>query len=371
MAANKRGKSSDVPYRKRYAIIMAGGIGSRFWPWSRAAMPKQLLALASDKSMLADTVERIRSIVPRENIFIVTGSKMRRGVAKAIPWLSARGILCEPTGRNTAPCVGWAALEVAARDPEGVMIVLAADHVVGPAKKFEKSILTAFSVASNDEQLVTFGIKPTDPATGYGYIKVGRKGKGKGPALSVDAFVEKPDYKTAKRYLKTGKYYWNSGMFAWRADTILAEIREHLPELSKGLAKLERARKRGRIAQKAVDRIYPKLPSISVDHGIMEKSRRVAMLPAGFDWSDIGDWDAVGEMWPGDKQGNRSRDPLIAIDAADNVVATNGKPVALVGVSGLAVVDAGDALLVCPRERAQEVRRVVAALGPAGLEKLS
>lgn len=334
-------------------------------------MPKQLLALASDESMLADTVARIRAIVPPENIFVVTGSKLRRGVAKAIPWLPPSGILCEPTGRNTAPCVGWAALEVRARDPEGVMVVLPADHVVGPAKRFKESILTALRIAAGEEFLVTFGIKPTAPATGYGYIRALPAAKGAGPALAVEAFVEKPDEATAKRYVKSGKYYWNSGMFAWRADTILGEIEAHLPELAKGLRRLEGARKRGRIPQKAVDRIYRNLTSISVDHGIMEKSRRVAMLPATFEWSDIGDWNAVAEMWPSDSSDNRSRDPLVAIDASGNVIATRGKPVALIGVDGLAIVDAGDALLICPRDRAQDVRLVVAALGRAGLGRLS
>jgi mannose-1-phosphate guanylyltransferase len=334
-------------------------------------MTKQLLALAIQDSMLADAVALIRKLFPPENIFIVTGSKLRRSIAKELPWLPASGILCEPTGRNTAPCVGWAALEVRARDPQGVMVVLPADHVVGPPNRFEKSLLAALKAAANDELLVTFGIKPTEPATGYGYIRASSKRKGRGPALGVDAFVEKPDEATARRYLKTGKYYWNSGMFAWRADTILGEIEAHLPELGKGLARLERARKRGRIAQKDVDRIYPKLPSISVDHGVMEKSRLVAMLPAQFDWSDIGDWNAVGEIWARDQRGNCSRDPLIAVEASDNVVATNGKPVALVGVDGLVVVDAGDVLLICPRERAQDVRQVVAALGPAGLSRLS
>jgi mannose-1-phosphate guanylyltransferase len=371
MPAKKPRKSSDVPYAKRYAIVMAGGIGSRFWPWSRSEMPKQLLALAGDQSMLADTVDRIRGIIPAENMFIVTGTKLRRGVAKAVPWIPKSGIMCEPTGRNTAPCVGWAALEVAARDPEGVMVVLAADHVVAPRKRFEKCVLSALKIAAREEKLVTFGIKPTEPATGYGYIRAGRAGKAPGPALPVEAFVEKPDEKTARRYVKSGKYYWNSGMFAWRADTILAEIETHLPDLSKGLARLEKARKRGRIAQKEVDRIYPKLPSISVDNGIMEKSKRVVMLPATFSWSDIGDWNAVGDMWPSDRAGNRSRDPIIAVEASGNVVATRGKPVALVGVNDLAVVDAGDALLICPRERAQDVRRIVAALGPAGLARLS
>jgi mannose-1-phosphate guanylyltransferase len=364
-------KRSDVPYRRRYAALMAGGIGSRFWPWSRRDTPKQLLSLVGERSMLAETAERIRGLVPADNILVVTGSNLRRSVASQLPWLPPSGILCEPEGRNTAACVAWAAAEVLNRDADGVMLVLPADHVVSPRKRFENAMLAGMAVADRERRLVTFGVEPTQPATGYGYIRTSGERVGAGPALAIDAFVEKPSAASAKRFLAVGSYYWNSGIFAWRADTILGEVAEHLPELARGIDKLERERRRGRIAQKHVDRIYPRLPAISVDHGVLEKSRRVAMLPASFRWSDIGDWDAAGELWPKDRKGNRSRDPVIAIDARDNVVATRGKPVALVGVSGLAIVDAGDALLVCPRERAQEVRDLVAALGAAGLPELS
>jgi mannose-1-phosphate guanylyltransferase len=369
MAARRKTAPSN-----HFAVLMAGGVGSRFWPWSRADLPKQLLNLTGDTSMLAETAARARSVVAPENILVVTSARLRRRVRDAVPWLSAGAVLCEPVGRNTAACVGWAALEARARDADATLLVLPADHVVAPLSRFAQAARAGLDIAEREDRLVTFGVRPTVAATGYGYIRTAQPrsvAARPAAALPVAAFHEKPSEAKAKRYLASGSFYWNSGMFAWRADTVLAEIAAHLPKLARGLDRLEAHRKRGRIAQKHVDALYGRLPEISIDHGVLEKSRRVVMIPATFRWSDIGDWNAVAELWPADAAGNRSRDPLVAVDAHDNVVATHGKPVGLLGVDGLAVVDAGDALLVCPRERAQEVRAIVAALGPAGLAKLS
>lgn len=360
----------SVPRARCHVVLMAGGAGTRFWPWSRRDTPKQLLALAGSETMLTETAERVRALVPDGNILVVTGSHLRQGVAEALPRLPESSILCEPIGRNTAACVGWAAHEVASRDPDGVMVVLPSDHVVGPRADFERALDTALALADARRVLVTFGIKPSDPATGYGYIRTGAALDDCSGAFEVASFHEKPTSERAREFFDSGDYYWNSGMFAWRADVILEELAVHLPELAAGLEAMESCRGDGRIAQAAVDERYPELEAISIDHGVMEKSSRVAMLPASFSWSDIGSWDAVAELWPDDGRGNHSRDPVIAVDATGNVVATRGKPVALVGVEGLAVVDSGDALLVCRRDRAQDVRRIVEALGPAGLAKL-
>ncbi|MFT4569890.1 MAG: mannose-1-phosphate guanylyltransferase [Hyphomicrobiaceae bacterium] len=348
---------------------MAGGAGTRFWPWSRTNLPKQLLALAGSETMLAETAKRVRGFVPDENILVVTGKHLRRPVADALPWLPRTSILCEPVGRNTAPCVGWASLEVLARDPDGVMAVLAADHVIEPEAAFRRTLALAMDETDRTGALATFGVIPTHPATGYGYIRAGRPLDG-GAMRKVSSFKEKPNLATATRYLKKGDYFWNSGMFVWRADAIWREIEACMPELAAPLAKMESMRLRRKIAQKHVDACYPELPSVSIDHGVLEKSRTIGVIPADFTWNDIGSWDALADLWPADEAGNVSRDPLISVDSGGNVVASRGKPVALVGVEDLVVVDAGDTILICHRDRCQDVRQVVARLGTAGLEKL-
>jgi mannose-1-phosphate guanylyltransferase len=359
----------SVPKERRYAVLMAGGSGTRFWPWSRRTRPKQLLALAGRDSMLRETVERVRGLVPDSNVIVVTGSPLREAVAADLPYVDAGSILCEPEGRNTAACVGWAALEVASRDPEGVMVVLPADHVVGPPEIFEAALEAAMTVADRSRRLVTFGIRPDEPAVGYGYIRTGEPLSDGASAYSVASFHEKPTPERAQEFLDSGEYYWNSGMFAWRADVILEELAKHLPQLSRDLNAMEARRENGSIEQAVVDECYPGLESISIDHGVMERSDRAAMLPAAFSWSDIGSWDAVAELWPEDGDGNRSRDRVISVDSGGNVVAT-GKPVALLGVRDLVVVDSGDALLVCPRDRAQHVRKIVDALRAGDIEEL-
>jgi mannose-1-phosphate guanylyltransferase len=320
--------------------------------------------------MLAETAARLRGIVATENILVVTATRLRKGVERALPALPRTSILCEPVGRNTAPCVAWAAMEIRRRDPDGVMIVLPADHVVRPLDVFRATVLDAMQLADRSASLVTFGIKPTAPETGYGYIRAGRRVARARRAYAVDAFHEKPSAARARRFVRDGRFFWNSGMFAWRADVILEEIAEHASLVAAGIEKLRRAHQRARLSQALVDRVYPGLPSISIDHAVMEKSRRVLMVAAPFAWSDIGSWDAVAALWPRDRARNSSRDPLVAVAAKNNVVATGGKPVALIGVDDLAIIDSGDAILVCRRERAQDVRAVVAALEGAGLGSL-
>ncbi len=353
---------SSVRLQRRYAVIMAGGVGTRFWPMSREARPKQLLSLTGPQSMLAETVRRLRGAVPAENIMVVTGKRYRRDVAKALPELPARNILCEPVGRNTAPCIGWSALEVAARRPDAVMAGLPAHHVNAPAPVFRKYLARAVAEADSLDRLLTFGIRPDGPATGYGYIKAGNRLVRGGAARNVDRFCEKPSLARAKRFVAAGNYYWNAGMFVWKATTVIEELARWLPKVHRGLERMEAARRRGRIPQSVIDKAYPGLPDISIDYGVMERSRRAAVIEARFQWNDIGSWDAVGELWPKDAHGNASRKPLLSVDASNNIVAVDGREVALVGVADLAIIDSGDALLVCRRDRSQEVRRVVEAL---------
>lgn len=349
---------------------MAGGSGTRFWPWSREDRPKQLLSLVSTRSMLADTVARLDGVVPPENILVVVGRRHRRAVAEALPALPASSILCEPVGRNTAPCIAWAMREILRLCTDGVAVVLSADHRIRGERAFRSDMSRAFAVADRSGRLVTFGIEPSSAATGFGYLRTGALLAGFVPAREVSAFVEKPDLATARRYVASGKYLWNTGMFAWRADVLWRELEAHLPELAAGVCAMDASRRRGVIPASVLDRVYPSLPSISIDYGVLERSSHVATLPVTFGWSDIGSWDAMEELWPRDCFGNVSRELLLTVDASGNIVATGGKPVALLGVENLVVVDAGDVLLVCARERCQDVRSLTAMLDKAGLGDL-
>ncbi len=360
--ANSVALTRRVPRKRRFAVIMAGGVGSRFWPWSRRKSPKQMLALTASRPMIVETALRVRGMLPDENIIVVTSRDLGPAVSKALPWLPARSLLCEPLGRNTAPCIGWAANEILSREPGGVMAVLAADHLIEPKEQFRRALREAFSLAEASEFLITFGIRPRGPETGYGYIEAGKKLYPESPLRLVKKFHEKPSLVKAKRYVKSSKYYWNSGMFVWKAAVIADELRRYLPEMARGLAGLEQSRRRGRIAAAALDGVYPGLESVSIDYGVLERSDRVAVIPATFEWSDIGSWDAVAALWEGDKLDNLSRDPLLVLDAGRNVVASRGKPVALLGVEDLVVVDSGDALLVCKRDRCQDVKKIVELL---------
>jgi mannose-1-phosphate guanylyltransferase len=359
-----------VAKHRRYAIIMAGGSGTRFWPWSREDRPKQLLSLTSKRSMLVETVARLRGYVPPSNVFLVTGRRHQRQVLEQLPSLDPRQVLAEPEGRNTAACIGWAALEILERCPDAVTSVLSADHLIADADAFRADLARASAVADSRRVLVTFGVKPAYPATGYGYVRAGKTLAGLRGVHEVAAFVEKPKLALARRYVAAGNYYWNSGIFVWRADTIREELATWLPELLRGLEEMNGKRRRGVLPVEVLDRAYPRLPSISIDYGVLEKSRRVAVVAASFPWTDIGSWDALAEQWPADADGNATQGAVLAIEARSNIVASRDRPIVLLGVDNLVVVDAGDALMVCPRERCQDVKTIVARLGDAGLGRL-
>jgi len=352
-----------------YAVVMAGGQGTRFWPLSRGLKPKQLLPLGGgDESLLRATVRRVADLVPPERVLIVTGTGLRDAVLAELPELPPENVLAEPTGRNTAPCVGWAAATVARRDPAGVLAVLAADHFIRDEAEYLAVVRRAVHVAAGGE-LVTVGIPPTRPETGYGYLELG-------DALSEGVFrarrfVEKPDRTRAEEFLIAGNFLWNSGMFFFRADVVLAAIERFLPQLAHGLAEYDVAAKRGEETA-AVARSYASLPSISIDTGVMERAEQVAVVPGDFGWSDVGSWTTAYELASKDDAGNAVPHDAVTVDCERNYVfAPHGKVVALVGVTDLVVVDTADALLVMPRERAQDVRAVVDALRARGsLDKL-
>jgi mannose-1-phosphate guanylyltransferase len=351
-----------------FAVIMAGGVGSRFWPASRARTPKQLLDLTgSGRTMIAATVARLRPDIPPERVIVVTGSVTLDAVAEALPDLPRENILAEPQGRNTAPCIGWAATHVRQRDPRGVLAVMPSDHLVADEGAFMAAVRTAVGAARTGA-LVTFGITPSRPETGFGYIEMGSE---LSPGVrEVVRFVEKPDRETAEQYLAAGNFAWNSGMFFFTAERILDEIGRQMADLRSGLDEIGAAI--GTPTQDdVVQQVFPTLPAESVDYGIMEGASGILCVPADFGWSDVGSWAAAYEMSSKDADDNAIDGDAIAVGTRGSLVrAPADKLVALVGVEDLVVVDTGDSLLVCKRDRAQDVKQVVTTLKDRGRKNL-
>jgi mannose-1-phosphate guanylyltransferase len=354
-----------------YAVIMAGGAGTRFWPASRETRPKQLLPLAgTGESLLAATVRRIAPIVPPERVYIATGTKLVDATARELPQVPRANLLAEPVARNTAPCIGWATATIARGDPEAVVMVLPSDHFITDEPGFLKVVAKALEGARAGH-VTTIGIVPTRAETGYGYVEVGRALAGVDGASAVARFVEKPDRARAEAYVEGGKHLWNAGMFFFRAKDMSEAIRACLPELAAGLAKIDAAAARGDEARELAV-TFPALPSVSIDHGVMEKAKRLAVVPGSFGWNDLGSWESAWDLAKKDAEGNALPDGAIAVDARQNLVrdlTTTGKPkrvFALVGVSDLVVVETDDAVLVMSRERSQDVKSVVMELKKRG-----
>lgn len=336
-----------------YPVIIAGGSGTRFWPLSRASRPKQFLPLASDKPLIADTAARLKGLAPPSRTLVVCGKLHARAVRAAVPALPAKNVLVEPAARNTAPAIGLATIEVASRDPDGVLLVLPSDHHVGDPARFRQVLSSAAEVARTG-MLVTIGLSPTRPETGYGYIQVGEPLSG--TARRVRRFVEKPDASTAQQYVHSGEYLWNGGIFVFQARAMLDAIREHLPALADGLEAIRKSRAK-------LGKVFPSLPSISIDYAVMEKAKNIAVLPGDFGWSDVGSFAAMEEVRPLDSRGNVAAGKLpLLVDCDGCVVLGKERPLAVVGMKDVVVVDAGDAVLVVPKRRSQDVRQVVEAL---------
>lgn len=336
-----------------HAVILAGGSGTRFWPLSRAKKPKQFLALVTGRTLIAETFLRVEPLCSAARTWVVCGKDHVQAVREALPALPERHLLVEPAARNTAPAIGLACVHALREDPEAVLAVLPSDHHVARPDAFREA-LSAAARACEGGDLLTLGIQPTRPETGYGYLK---RGEEKTPGVfAVDAFVEKPDAKTAQRYLQDPAYSWNAGIFVFRADAMLGALRRHLPEVHEGLVS---------------GGDFASLQSISIDYGVMEPesqtTRRISLIAGDFGWSDVGSFAALPEVRALDARGNAVAGDALAIDCDDCVILSEGKRlVAAVGLHGLCVIDAGDALLVVPRERAQDVRAVVDALKAQG-----
>ena len=343
---------------------MAGGSGTRFWPRSRVRVPKQLLPIAGRRSLLADTLARLAPLVPRARTLIVTGASHATAVRRDARGVPRRNVLVEPQGRNTAAAIALAALRVATIAPQAVMAVLPADHVITDAAAFRTTLGHALDVAERTDMLVTLGVTPTHPETGFGYIQVGPALEGPEDAHAVARFLEKPDHARATALLAQGDVLWNAGIFAWRVERILAELRRWVPDV---LEPLEHAlRTRG---STALARAYRRIPAISIDTGVLERAERVAVIRAAFPWSDVGSWAAVADLWRDGDQPNAVRGPAVAVDSTGCVIDAGTRLVAVLGVRDLVVVDTPDAILVCPTTRAQDVRLVVDELRRRRLER--
>jgi mannose-1-phosphate guanylyltransferase/mannose-6-phosphate isomerase len=349
-----------------FAVIMAGGSGTRFWPLSREKTPKQLLKIGGADTLVQQTVTRVQSFVPQKYIFFVTNQGLAADIkAQMLARFGGdwdRNFILEPFARNTAPALGLAALHLERIDPEAVMLVLAADHAIRDASVFRSCIFAAERAAQQD-YLVTIGIKPHSPETGYGYIKAGDPCPESGleSVRRVQQFVEKPDLATAQKYVSTGTYYWNSGMFVWKVRTFLQEIERHMPDLHQALRQIRERIGQGDLAA-IVTSVFAKLDAVSVDYGVMERTNRAAVVPADMGWSDVGSWPALEEVSDKDSAGNVIVGNVIDIGSENSVIYADHRLVATIGLRDAVVVDTPDATLVCPKDRAQDVKKVVAEL---------
>ena len=347
--------------RNQHGLILAGGRGTRFWPRSRKSRPKQLLSLLGERSLIQETVDRLRPVIPPERIWILTGEHLRRQIIGQLPEVPRRQVLAEPAPRNTAPCIGLAAQVVRDEDPDAVLGVFPADQLIGKPGRFRRMLRGAYRGAEKGH-LMVMGIQPRWPETGYGYVEfpAGVQPGGLKPAPVV-RFREKPDLKTARRFLAAERFYWNSGMFFWRADVFLDALRHYLPKTSALLASLPALTSRRFGAR--LREVFPLAENISVDYAVLEKAGNVMGLAADdIEWNDLGSWKAIYELLPPDASGSVARGDMLAVDSGGNYVEAPGKLVALVGVDDMIVVDTPDALLVAGRDRAQQVGQIVKLL---------
>lgn len=349
-----------------YPVIMAGGSGTRFWPLSRKLRPKQFLPLASKSPLIVDTVKRLEGLAPLSNTYVVCGKSHAPRVRAMVKRMPPKNVLVEPQARNTAPAIGLAAATIAARDPDAVLAILPSDHHVGDIPGFQRALQDAAAVA-REGFLVTIGITPIRAETGYGYIRVGQPLTGQ--ARKVQAFVEKPDAETAARYLSSGDYLWNAGIFVFRADVILSAFATHMPETEVPLEKI-RSAARKKNAQAVVNKVFPRLPATSIDYGVMERAGNLAVLPGSFGWSDVGSFAALPEVRPADDRGNVvAGKAALVVDSDGCVVLSDKRLLAVVGMKDVVIIDSGDAVLVVPKDKSQDVRKAVDALKQRKLER--
>jgi len=346
----------DTALKQRLrGVIMAGGSGTRFWPKSRKALPKQFLNILGDKSMLQMTMERLLPLTGKQNITIVGNQEHASLLLQQVKGIADASLILEPVGRNTAACIATVAFFLARENPESILMILPADHWITDLKGFTDTLLQAAQTADETGGIVTIGIPPTFPATGYGYIRAdAAPGK-------VEAFVEKPNLETARDYLAAGNYFWNSGIFVCRASAMLSEIETYLPDLYAPLKALYGCETAEETAA-FINRVYPDLPAVSIDFGVMEKTDRAYLVKAGFGWSDVGSWDALYNLSEEDARGNVTKGPVLLENCSGCFIDSSGRLLAGVGLKDIIIVDTKDAVLIVPRGRSQDVRNIVQRL---------
>src|SRR5271167_4687561 len=368
--------------KNRFVIIMAGGRGERFWPLSREKMPKQLLALLGKKSFLQEAVERVLPIVPAKNIFVITNEAQLAEVRKQLPKIPKGNLVAEPIGRDTCAAVTLGAAIVGARSTTGVMAVLPADHVIPEEKKFQQVLGDAFDLASRGRAIVTIGIKPTEPATGYGYIHVGQElptppgaKKTKTVFFKAERFVEKPNFERALEYVNSGQYRWNAGMFVWSFITVTNGLEKHQPEMFEACQRWFKVANNPAKLDKVLAKEYPAIKKISIDFALMEHAQNVVVADGSFEWDDLGSWTALGRHLKPDAEGNCAVADFIHVDAARNIIfdarTKNRTPIAVVGLRDSILVQTDDAVLLAHKSQAQKVKELVKKMGEdARLKKL-
>jgi mannose-1-phosphate guanylyltransferase len=354
---------------KTTAVIMAGGGGTRFWPLSRVGMPKQVLNITGGDTMINLTIARCEGLVGERDTYIVTNAKQKDIVSKVLKeGVPKENILLEPLARNTAPCILLAALKLQSIYGDGVMAVFSSDHYISDEAGFKRVFRAAIEAAVERDQLVTIGIQPSFASTGYGYIEYDMN-SGQGSVYEVSRFVEKPDRERAEAYLRSGNYLWNSGMFVWKVSTIISQFERFLPRIYKQMQRYAAAM--GTEAEAAaLKEAYEEIQPISIDYGILERSNEVLVLPGDFGWNDVGSWDALASVFPPDPNGNVVKADYLGLDTKGCVIYGQDEFVATIGLRDMIVVHTSDALLVCPKDRAHDVKEIVAALRKKGRDEL-
>jgi mannose-1-phosphate guanylyltransferase len=350
-----------------YAVIMAGGKGERFWPLSTTARPKQFLSVVAGKALLALAVDRLAGLVPPERTLVVTSASLVRATREAVPSIPEQNVIGEPVGRDTAAACACGTAWVAARDPGAVCIILTADQLISDIPLFHQTLRDSAAVAASNDVLVTLGIVPSAPSTGFGYVESGEpfRHNGEVPIHDVVRFVEKPDLATAESYIRSGRFFWNSGMFVWRVGTFMAALSSHAPALHQMATDLAKASDPRRFME-IVETVYRTLPRISVDYAVMERADNIVMARASFGWDDVGAWPSVAAHIDSDGAGNAVSGRCEMLDSSRNVVVSPDRLTALVGVSDLVVVNAPSVTLVCHRDHAQSVKKMVEQLRAKG-----
>jgi len=355
-----------------FVVLMAGGTGTRFWPRSRKSYPKQLLNIIGSRSMLQLTYDRIKKLTPPDKVLIITNKEQKSKIEEQLPEIPKDNIVPEPIGKNTAPCIGLAATIIKKlQDQNEVMVVLPADHLIGNAASFIRTIKAGVKYIESNECLLTLGVTPNYPETGYGYIQAGEKiSDSRGMNIyKVKTFAEKPNKDTAQRFLKSGDFFWNSGMFIWKVKHILNEIDEYIPELSEDLKQIGDSFGK-RNYNKILKDVYSRTKSISIDYGIMEHAKAVCVIKADFQWNDLGSWKAVYNISPKDKKGNVvDSKQAVLINSKNNYFYSSKKMIAAVDVEDMVIVEMDDAILVCKRENSQNVKMIVDHLERKDLEE--